>query len=188
MKDEFKIDLKSFIKKQYKLLILVNIIAVIVIAFLSGLKFKPTNEETVFIFMSDNLTLTSETTTRLYDISKDYGIRQLNALGYDQDDQYFFQTFSTRGYFGSDLFILSKDVVNLLMDSKAFMTIDPSITTISNLYIYDEENNIVAIGITDEYYVLVNKRREKPNEMINKMLVYLLQNGGDIFEKAEISE
>ena len=183
MKTEFKLDLKLFIKTKYKILILVNLITIVLVIFLCGLKFKPTEDEKVFIFMSSELSLTKDTKTMLFDICDDYGIRELNAIGYDENDQYFYQTFSTRGYFGSDLFILSKDVISKLEKSYAFKTLDETLTSLGNLYLYDTDNNIIAIGITEEYYVLVNKQREKPNQMILEVLTYLLQNGGEVFEE-----
>ena len=145
---------------------------------------SPFPRVTAFI---SSLSLTNETRTALFDICDDYGIRELNAIAYDENDYYFYQTFSTRGNYGSDLFILSKEIIIKLGKNYVFKPFNENLTSLGEFYVFNDDNNIIGIGITDEYYVLVNKRREKPTQMINEVVTYLLQNGGEVFEQKGIS-
>ena len=98
MKNEFTYNIKALYKERYKLVVILNLIAIVIALFLGYNKLQPTEEEKVFIFMSGSLNLNSEITEELTDICSNFGMKEFLAMGYDENDVYFNQSVSTKGY------------------------------------------------------------------------------------------
>ena len=182
MNKEFSFNFKSLYKSKFKIAVILNIIAVICIILLCHNKFKVKEEEKVFIMMSDNLVLSEQMNQDLFSISQKYDMEEFLALGYDEKDPYFGQVISTKGYYGTDLFIFNFDVVNQFKDMEIFKVLDGEYISLTEEYKYDSKENIIGLQINDKYCVLVNKKSEKSIELLFELVEYIVLNGGEIGE------
>ena len=144
---------------------------------------KPTKDEQVFIFVSGQMMIKKDLTTELEIVTKEFGISDVSSFTYNEKDSDFAQIFATKGYYSSDLYILSKDVIEMYKDSGAFKVINENLLELSDDYVYDSNGNIIAISINDSMYILIGKKRNKPEEVVNVIVKCIFDNGDDLFEK-----
>ena len=181
MKNEFTYNIKALYKERYKLVVILNLIAIVIALFLGYNKLQPTEEEKVFIFMSGSLNLNLEITEELTDICSNFGMKEFLAMGYDENDVYFNQSVSTKGYYGSDLFLFSYEVAESFKGMELYAPLDSDYLDLSEDYFY-EEDNPVGLKINENYYVFVAAKCEKDRELIYELLKYIVSKGGEIGE------
>lgn len=174
--------IKTFYKKNRVLIILLFIVCGFMIFMLNYQHAKPSKEETVFIFISDQRYLKDDIKDELGEIGKEFGIKKVNSFGYNQHDTSFSQAFVTKGYYSTDLFILSKDVIEEYKDSGTFKELSDEIEGLSDVTLTNSSGDIIAIAINKDYYVLVGSKRDKPDDLMMAMIKYLVLNGDDLFE------
>ena len=144
---------------------------------------KPKKDEQVFIFVSGQMMIKKDLTTELEMVSKEFGILDVASFTYNEQDSDFSQIFATKGYYSSDFYILTKDVIEIYKDSGAFKEINESLLTLSNNYICDSNGNVIAIAINDNMYILIGKKRNKPEDVVTAIVKCIYENGDDLFEK-----
>ena len=172
------------IYKEYKRVILVlYILCAAMVCLLCYLHAKPTKDEQIFIFVSGQLMMKNELTHEMEDIAKDFGILEVGSFTYDELDSDFPQIFATKGYYSSDLYILSKEVIENYKDSGAFKEINENLLELTDNYITNSDGEVIAIALNESMYILVGQKRNKPDDVITELVKCIFDNGDDLFEK-----
>lgn len=174
--------IKDIYKKNKKVITIIYLICFIVIFMLCYTHAKPTKEERVFIFVTGQKYMKEDVKEDLEELGEQYGILDVSSFGYDEFDSSFSQAFATKGFYSSDLFIMSKEVFEAYKTTGAFTALSSDIVGLSDVHITDAGGNVIAIAINDEYFLAIGNKSNKSDELIQQFINYIVLNGDDLFE------
>ena len=174
--------IKDIYKKNKKILTILYLICLLCVVMLCYTHAKPTKDERVFIFVTGQKYMKEDVKNDLEVLGEEFGIVDVSSFGYDEYDSSFSQAFATKGYYSSDIYIMSKDVFEKYKDSGSFAFLSSNIISLNDNYIKDSSGNIIAIYLNDEYYIAIGRKTNKPTELSEILVKYIVSNGDDLFE------
>ena len=64
-----------------------------------------------------------------------------------------------------------------------FKIINESLVQLTNDYITNSNGDIIAIAVSEDMYILIGQKRNKPDDVISELVKFIFDNGDDLFEK-----
>ena len=174
--------IKDVYKKYKNIIKIAYIVCFAIVCMLCYTHAQPTKEERIFIFVSGQKYLKEDIKTELENIGKEYGILKVDSFGYDESDSSFSQAFATKGYYSTDLFILSKDVFESYKVTGTFSPLSTIISSLSEDVILDDSGNVIAVAVNDKFYIAIASKCDKSTDLLYQYINYLMLNGDDLFE------
>ena len=175
--------IKGLYKEYKRIIVILYILLVVGVSLLCYQHAKPTKDEQIFIFVSGQMMLKNDLVNEMEEIAEKYGILDVSSFTYDEFDSDFPQIFATKGYYSSDIYILPKTIIDNYKDSTAFKIINESLVQLTNDYITNSNGDIIAIAVSEDMYILIGQKRNKPDDVISELVKFIFDNGDDLFEK-----
>ena len=174
--------IKDIYKKHKKIIIIAHLICILVICMFCYTHAQPTKDERVFIFVTGQKYMKEDLKIALEELGEDNGILDVSSFGYDEYDSSFSQAFATKGFYSSDLFIMSKTVFDTYKTTNTFRTLPSEIVSLSDNWVVDDSGNIIAIAINEEFFIAIGNKSAKSNDLMQEFINYIILNGDDLFE------